>query len=122
MQPDSQNYPNSDDNVRRELDDERQKKNRWRLFALILLGIIILNTRTKQTWWPDLDDGSVMYESSTWWGLNHHIFYCNWQKESDASPDDVKRWCVRHPNGTWHTFIWRYGEDGPADIYYPPQH
>jgi hypothetical protein len=100
---------------------EYEKKKWWRLFALILLAVIIYNAKREDRWFPDLDDGTLTFKYSNWWGFDQRTFYPEWRKESNASSEDVERWCVKYPDGTWHTLIWRYGDDGLVDIYLPPK-
>ena len=107
--------------VHQELYAEKQKKKIWRLFALIFLAALIYNTKVQEHWWPDLDDGTMMFEYSDWWGFSYQKFYPIWRKESAASAEDVKCWCIRYPDGTWHLFICRVGDEGPADIFFPPK-
>ena len=102
--------------------NEREKKKVWRLFALVLFSILVVNVyhaKTKERWWPDLDDGTLKFEYSDWWGFIHRKYYPEWRRESDASPEDIERWCIRHTDGKWHTFIWRACDECPVDIYFP---
>jgi hypothetical protein len=108
------------DNSERKRQAECEKKKIWMFITLAFFGIYLYNTKSGHTWWADLDDGTIGFENSDWWGLSRQHYYPVWRKETGTTADDVKRWCIRYPDGTWHTFIWRVGDEGPADLYFPP--
>jgi hypothetical protein len=99
---------------------ERSKKQLWRLLALVLLAVIVYNTKTTQKWSPDVEDGMVNFKYSRWWGLMSDRYAMAWRKETGASPEDDPRWCILWPDGTWHTFLWQSSDEEPPSISFPP--
>jgi hypothetical protein len=98
---------------------EKASKKTWRFIALAVLAICLYNTKSKMVWYPDLDDGGIrdaVY--SDWWGFKKQVFHPVWTKPTG---DDHEQWCIKYPDGTWHTFE-AYDADGKtAWIFFPPR-
>lgn len=111
--------------LQKELEDAAKRNQReetskkvWRFIALAILAICLSNTKSKMTWYPDLDDGGIREAVYTdWWGGKKQVFHPVWTKPTG---DDYEQWCIKYSDGTWHIFE-AYDADGEtAWITFPP--
>jgi hypothetical protein len=98
---------------------EEASKKIWRFITLAFLVVCLYNTKTKTVWYPDLDDGGIRaVVHSDWWGLKRQEFHPVWTKSAE---NDYEQWCIKWPDGKWHTFE-AYDADGEtAWISFPPK-